>query len=251
MRRALRIFSVSLITAGLVILADVGVTVAWEEPISAAYSSIQQGKAQSDLDAVSEEFAALLGDEETAPPPLDEDPADAGAGQRPEPTGPSAAKVRKEAERLADAFEGQMAIGQAMGKIIAPTISVDQVFANGDDSATLQQGPGHYPDTAIPGQGATIGIAGHRSTYGAPFRHIDRAKRGDEIFLEMPYGNFTYTVQKTEIVQPTELSVVDDVGYERLVLTACHPVYSAAERYVVFARLSEIELPNGQSAALN
>lgn len=117
----------------------------------------------------------------------------------------------------------------------------------GTDEGDLQKGPGHYPTTALPGQGKTIGIAGHRTTYGAPFNQIDKIEVGDEITLEMPYATFTYKVTKTDIVDPSDVGIVDNVGRERLVLTACHPLYSAAERYTVFADLDEITLFSGGS----
>jgi sortase A len=63
--------------------------------------------------------------------------------------------------------------------------------------------------------------------------------KGDRITLEMPYGTFTYRVQKSEIVDPSDVQIVHKVGYERLVLTACHPLYSASQRYAIFARLSD------------
>ena len=124
-----------------------------------------------------------------------------------------------------------------------PAIGIDYVFVQGTDEADLEKGPGHYPDTALPGQGKTIGIAGHRTTYLAPFRKIADIDKGDEVVLDMPYGRFTYDVVKTDIVDPTDVGVVDDVGVERVVLTACHPLYSAAQRYVVTADLEGIELP--------
>jgi sortase A len=109
----------------------------------------------------------------------------------------------------------------------------------GTDTGSLQKGPGHYPDTPFPGEGGTIGIAGHRTTYLAPFRHIDSMHRGDRITLEMPYGTFTYRMQRSEIVDPSDVQIVHKVGYERLVLTACHPLYSASQRYAIFARLAD------------
>ena len=111
------------------------------------------------------------------------------------------------------------------------------VFVQGTDETSLQKGPGHYPETPFPGQGGTVGIAGHRTTYLAPFRHIDSVEKGDRIYLEMPYAKFTYEVQKTAIVDPSDVGVVHEVGYERLVLSACHPLYSAEHRYIVFAHL--------------
>jgi sortase A len=93
----------------------------------------------------------------------------------------------------------------------------------------------------------TVGIAGHRTTYGAPFRHVDRLRRGDKVEVDMPYGRFTYEVQRTRIVPPTAIWVTDRVSYDRLVLSACHPLYSAAKRIVVFARLVDAE-PRGAAA---
>jgi LPXTG-site transpeptidase (sortase) family protein len=108
------------------------------------------------------------------------------------------------------------------------------------DQGSLRKGPGHYPDIELPGQSGTVGIAGHRTTYLAPFRTIDQLDRGAEIVVDMPYARFTYRVQKQEIVEPTQTEVVDDVGYPRLVMSACHPLYSAAQRIIVFARLDEV-----------
>ena len=132
--------------------------------------------------------------------------------------------------------------GQAIGDIQIPRFDLDAVLIEGTDTASLERGPGHYPDTPFPGQPGTVGIAGHRTTYLAPFRHIDSLVAGDKIMIGMPYGNFVYTVQKHEIVPPTEVSITDPVGYPRLVLTACHPLYSAAERYAIFARLTSERL---------
>jgi sortase A len=128
--------------------------------------------------------------------------------------------------------------GDALGRIEAPDMSgLNMVFVQGTDESSLQLGPGHYPETAMPGQGKTIAIAGHRTTYLAPFRHIDSMKAGDPITLKMPYGTFVYRVQRTAIVDPTDVGIIHDTGYERLVLSACNPVYSAAQRFIVFARL--------------
>jgi sortase A len=121
-------------------------------------------------------------------------------------------------------------------------MGADYVVIEGTDEGDLQKGPGHYPTTALPGQGKTVAIAGHRTTYGAPFNKIDAVDVGDEIILEMPYATFVYKVTETDIVDPSDVEIVDDVGRERLVLTACHPLYSAAERYVLFADLADVTL---------
>lgn len=224
MRRGLRILSVALITAGLVILTDVGLTLAWKEPVSALYSSVKQGRAEAELDSVEDDFLALPGVARSAH---------------------GGADPKREASRLADLFAARMEDGTAIGRIEIPAIDADYVVIEGTGTADLQRGPGHYPDTALPGQGKTIAIAGHRTTYGAPFNRIDEIERGDRIVLEMPYANFTYEVTRTLIVEPTQTEIVDDVGREQLVLTACHPLYSAAQRYAVFADLDAIELTAG------
>lgn len=218
MRRVLTILSTALITAGLVVLADVAATLAWEEPVSSLYGSIQQQRAEGELDDLGESFSER---------------------QLPDVAGLSDLRA---AHTLADAFEGEITTGNAIGRIDVPRLGLDAVVVEGTDSTTLQTGPGHYPDTGLPGQGTTIGLAGHRTTYLAPFRHIDDIEPGDLVVVEMPYGEFTYAVEETEIVEPTDVGIVRRGGEERLVLTACHPLYSAAERYAVFARLVGVSL---------
>jgi sortase A len=88
----------------------------------------------------------------------------------------------------------------------------------------------------MPGERGTVAIAGHRTTHGAPFRNVDKLERGNRIVLELPYGSFYYKVERTQIVDPTALWVTKRVKYNRLVLSACHPLYSAAQRIIVFAR---------------
>jgi sortase A len=217
--RFLRILSTVLITAGVIVLIDVGVTLVWEEPVSSLYAAIQQRRAEAELDDLETSFLAER--------------------SLPDVQGLTDVKAARE---LANAFADDVETGNGIGRIDAPAMDVDAVIVEGTDTETLQKGPGRYPDTALPGQGRAIGIAGHRTTYLAPFRQIDEIEEGEEIVVEMPYGIFTYAVETTEIVEPNDVEVVRDVGHERVVLTACHPEYSAAERYVVFGRLVGIEL---------
>ena len=124
----------------------------------------------------------------------------------------------------------------------------EYTVVEGTDETSLEAGPGHYPSTALPGLGQTVAIAGHRTTYLAPFRHIDALRPGDRIIVTMPYGRFAYSVQFTRIVAPTAWWVTRSVGYDRLVLSACNPLYSAAQRIVVFARLVQT-VPLGAARA--
>lgn len=224
----LRILSTALITAGLVVMADVALTLAWKEPMSTIYGSIQQGRAEDELADLERTFSARVTELDGATPSR----AELGPADR----GPTV----KEVGSLARVFAQEVSPGRAIGRIEIARIDVDGIVVEGTDTETLRKGPGRYPDTAFPGQGKTIGIAGHRTTYLAPFRNIDELEEGNEIVLEMPYATFTYEVQKHEIVEPSQVAIVRDVGYERLVLTACHPLYSAAQRYAVFAKRIEI-----------
>jgi sortase A len=134
--------------------------------------------------------------------------------------------------------------GDAIGRIEIPSIGVSDYVVEGTDLENLRKGPGHYRETPLPGDLGTVAIAGHRTTYGAPFRKIDQLRRGQEVAVDMPYGRYVYRVERTKIVEPTDLSVLDQVRYDRLVLSACHPLYSAAQRVVVFSRLVRRE-PSG------
>jgi sortase A len=137
--------------------------------------------------------------------------------------------------------------GDPIGRLRIERIGVSQVVVEGTDPGDLRAGPGHYPGTPLPGQRGTVAIAGHRTTYGAPFRKLDKLRPRDELVLVMPYGRFTYRVERTRIVPPTAVWVTQRVSYDRLILSACHPLYSAAERIVVFARLTRSQ-PRGAGA---
>jgi sortase A len=223
-RRPLHILSVALITAGIVLALDIGLTLVWKEPLSTVYGAIRQGQAENELEELQASFL--------------ETPEAIDAVKQRNADDLSRADVR----RLASVLERQVQDGDPIGRLSVASIDIDPVVVQGTDTGALQKGPGHYPETAFPGQGKTIGIAGHRTTYLAPFRNIDEIEDGDELVLEMPYGTFRYRVQRHAIVDPSEVQIVRDVGYERLVLTACHPLYSAAQRWAVFAKLTEIDL---------
>ena len=208
-----------MIMAGVLLLIDVGLTLVWQEPVSSLYAKWRQDALADDLDKLATPDLAPA--EQRA---LDRLPLD-----------------RDRAAFLARALKRRTAAGEAVGRIRIPEIDVNQVVVEGTDGGSLRKGPGHYPETPFPGIRGTVAIAGHRTTYGAPFRDVDKLDRGDEVVVEMPYGRFVYSVEKTEIVEPSATYVTERVGYDRLVLTACHPKYSAAERIVVFAKWERAE----------
>ena len=227
MRRALRTLSSILIVAGCLLIADAGITLAWQEPVSALYARLTQDRLGSDLRALERK---RLTDLQLR----------------------ALARLRGEQRRvafLARALRRSVKTGDPIGRISIPRIASSFVVVQGTDGATLKKGPGHYPDTPLPGLTGTVAIAGHRTTYLAPFRRINDVHSGDEVTIEMPYARFTYRVERTRIVKPTEYSVTRPVGYNRLVLTACHPLYSAKRRIVVFAR--EVGVQARGAARLN
>jgi sortase A len=126
--------------------------------------------------------------------------------------------------------------GDAIARLVIPAIGVSEYVVEGTGTVDLRKGPGHYPETPLPGERGTTAIAGHRTTYGAPFRNIDDLERGDVIRIDMPDGTFVYRVERTRIVDDQDRSVLEPIGYRRLMLSACHPLYSAAERVIIFAR---------------
>jgi sortase A len=216
-RRLLRDISLVLITSGVLLLADAGVTLLWQEPLTAVIALIKRGE-------INKSFLSYHG----APLSVLDHRALA-----------AIKSVRERVAYLARQERRAVKTGDAIGTIQLPNIGTYTVV-QGTDDTTLQKGPGHYPQTAFPGVGQTVAIAGHRTTYLAPFRHLDSVKPGQKIVLTMRYARFTYTVQHTRIVNPTAWWITRNVGYDRLVLSACNPLYSASQRIVAFARLTQM-----------
>ena len=133
--------------------------------------------------------------------------------------------------------------GQAMARIEIPGIGVDKIVVEGVSRGELKKGPGHYPDTPFPGQTGNAAIAGHRTTYGAPFHRIDELVVDDGSTVTTLQGRFTYRVIGQEIVSPSDIEVIDDKDDDRLTLTSCHPKYSARQRIIVSALLVEEPAP--------
>jgi sortase A len=127
--------------------------------------------------------------------------------------------------------------GSAFAVIHIPRIGVNAVVVQGTSTSDLEKGPGHYRITGVPGSGRVVAIAGHRTTFGAWFRHLDDLRTGDPISLDFRGHRFLYRVTGHRIVQPSDWRILRHRGYEKLVLSTCNPVYSAAQRWIVFARL--------------
>jgi sortase A len=118
------------------------------------------------------------------------------------------------------------------------------VLGDGTDHESLTKGPGRDLRSFMPGQNRLVYIAGHRTTYLAPFSHIDDIRAGDYVRLEMPYGTFVYRATGHRIVTASDMSVLRSPRHEQLELQACHPRFFATHRYIVYARLVHVE-PRG------
>ena len=223
MRRIVRFAGDVVVVSGVLLLADAGLTLAWQEPVSAFMASRDQAALEERLDR------ALEAAPQAGAAPLNGD------------------RLRRTAAR----YRATLDTGDAVARIELPTLDRRYVVVEGTDTETLRKGPAHYPDTPLPGEGGTVGVAGHRTTYLAPFRAIDQLRPEEPVILTLPYGRFTYRVERTRIVDPDALWVKQPVGYDRVILTACHPLYSAAKRIVVFAKLSEVDAPTELSSRLS
>src|SRR3954469_25896443 len=205
-RPVLRFLASVLITSGILMLVDAVLTVTWQEPVSAYFAHQDQNALKKELKGELPQTALdkrLLG---------------------------SVRDEHVKLKRLAGLAKGRAHAGHAIGRISLPKIGAHYVVVQGTDVDSLRKGPGHYPATNFPGQGGTVAIAGHRTTYGAPFNEIDKLKKGDRVVLDMTYGHFEYRVERTRIVSPTALWVKQAVGHDQLILSACHPKYSASKR---------------------
>jgi sortase A len=224
---------------GLLVLAYAAAVLFWRDPVTDLYNRYQQNKLESALEA---EFEAW----DAGPPPAVAE-ADGGAEEEAVDPAASRAATSRDARRFLRGLEQ----GQAFGRISIPGIGVEAVVVHGTRwGADLSRGPGHYERTTVPGLGKTVGIAGHRTTFGAPFRKIDKIGVGDEIALEMPYATFRYRVIQHEIVDEDDWSVIENRGFDTLMLSACHPLYGSSERWIVYARLAEVQPRRGEAYTL-
>jgi len=225
MRRAVRITGSLLIGAGMLGLVWALVVWLWQDPFTAAYTAWQQHRLGSQYEQLVEQHhnprIVLNGDRQAR-----------------------IAEETREIAAEAAAFQRTARPGQAIGKLVIPRIGLDIIVVDGTDEESLKRGPGLDRQTSMPGRNRLVYIAGHRTTYLAPFSHIDEIAPGDLIRLETPYATFIYRAYDHQIVPATDLSVLRSHGRELLRLQACHPRFFATHRYIVDARLLSVK-PRG------
>jgi sortase A len=141
----------------------------------------------------------------------------------------------------AQSYARSLQRGGPVGRLKIGRIGLNVIVVQGTDHDTLKKGPGHQITTGLPGDGSLIYVAGHRTTYLAPFSQINDIRVGDSITFSVPYGTFTYRVFRHYVVAANDLQVLANRGREVLRLQACHPRFFATHRYIVDARLVSVE----------
>jgi sortase A len=215
-----------LIVGGLLLAAWAVLVWQWQDPFTALYTHIQQQRLATRYDHVAQAYH---------PPPRVHvavaDPAKA------------AAAVKREALAYGETLKA----GDPLGKIQIGRLGLNMVVVQGTDHESLKKGPGHYLESKLPGEGGLIYVAGHRTTYLAPFAHIDSIENGDYITLTLPYATFSYRAFRHYVVPATDLAVLQNHDVEILRLQACHPRFFATHRYIVDARLIAFKPRGGSS----
>jgi sortase A len=224
MRRSLRIGGTVLLVAGALMLVWVVVVWRWEDPFTALYTHWKQHQLSRAYDRRYESYR----------------PTTRAANASVEST---MRAVASEARR----YRLDSRRGQAIGRIRVPRLGLNMVLVNGTDDATLRKGPGRDLRTYMPGEGQLVYVAGHRTTYLAPFAHIEKIRVGDYVILEVPYGTFRYRVFHHVIVGSNDLAVLHSHGREVVALQACHPRFFATHRYLVYARLMRVDPRGGRA----
>jgi sortase A len=214
----------ALIVAGVLGLAWTLTVWLWQDPFTGLYTRWEQRHLAQQYDRVVKQWQPPAGSE-AAPP--------------------DATAARRAIARDAAAYARETHRGQAIGRIVIGRIGLDMVLVDGTDHESLKRGPGRDLRSYMPGQNRLVYIAGHRTTYLAPFSHIDDIRNGDYVTVEMPYATFTYRAVRHEIVPATDLAMLRSPRHELLRLQACHPRFFATHRYIVDASLVSVRPRKG------
>ena len=211
--RLRRVVGTVLLVAGVGIVLWSIVVWRWNDPFTSLYTRWEQHRLAAVHERIVEQF-------------------------RPVPLPPTATRAEESQRvaRQARRFRAAAQPGDPIGRIVVPRLDLNLLLIDGTDHDSLTRGPGRDERTFMPGQGQLVYVAGHRTTYLAPFSAIDSMRPGDRITLVMPYGRFVYSVTGHSIVDANELSVLRSPGHEVVALQACHPRFFATQRYIVWAK---------------
>jgi sortase A len=229
MRRLLRVLGTLLVLGGALTLVWVVVVWQWQDPFTAIYTHFQQSRLAHAYERRASAFDERVHVRVTARADL--------------------ASEERAVAAVAARYARTLRTGDPVGRIQIGRIGLKMVVVQGTDEGSLEKGPGHYVASGLPGEGRLIYIAGHRTTYLAPFADINDIRIGDYVRLEVPYGTFTYRVVRHYVVPATDLAVLRNRGSEILRLQACHPRFFATHRYIVDAKLVAVTPKGGRSFA--
>ena len=223
MRRVLRLVGLVMIVGGVLGLAWSVTVWQWQDPFTGLYTRWEQRHLSSEYSGLTKQWKPL-----------------------------SHARVDERAavERDAAAFRRNTHTGEAIGRIVIGRVGLSMVLVDGTDHDSLRKGPGRDLRTFMPGENRLVYIAGHRTTYLAPFAHIDDIRPGDYIRVEVPYATFVYRAFRHVIVPATDLAMLRSPKHELLRLQACHPRFFATHRYIVDARLVSVHPRGGKAYTL-
>lgn len=226
MHRFLRMLGTALVVAGALTLVWALLVWQWQDPFTALYTKWKQRQLTSQYERRAGAFQAVISTK-------------------------TVAAERASIARMAKRYRMSSESGQAIGRLHVRRMGVNMIVVNGTDSDTLKKGPGRHLRTFMPGEDRLIYVAGHRTTYGAPFSSIDSVRPGDRVTIDVPYGTFIYSVTRHRIVKATDLSVLRSPRHELLALQACHPKFFASHRYIAYARLIRVEPRGGKPYELS
>jgi sortase A len=211
-RRGARWLGALLIVAGVLGVAWVLVVWLWQDPFTSIYTRIEQHKLASRYEQEVKRYV---------PPPA--------------PPGTTVPQEERLIAAAARRYRLATKEGEAIGRIRVPALGLNMILVDGTDHDSLTKGPGRDLRTYMPGEHQLVYVAGHRTTYLAPFANIDRLEPGDRVTIEVPYATFVYRITGHEIVPATDLSRLRSHGREVVALQACHPRFFASHRYIAYA----------------
>jgi sortase A len=223
MRRVLRLVGLVMIVGGVLGLAWSVTVWQWQDPFTGLYTRWEQRHLSSEYSGLTKQW---------------------------KPPSHTRVDERAAVERDAAAFRRHTHTGEAIGRIVIGRIGLSMVLVDGTDHDSLRKGPGRDLRTFMPGENRLVYIAGHRTTYLAPFAHIDDIRPGDYIRVEVPYATFVYRAFRHVIVPATDLAMLRSPNHELLRLQACHPRFFATHRYIVDARLVSVHPRGGKAYTL-
>jgi sortase A len=212
-RRMIRWSGTLMVVGGSLLLAWALLVWQWQDPFTALYTRWEQRDLAREYEERADRFSATtavrVSEEPVTPVQVAEQARDYRLGLRE---------------------------GDAVGRLKIPKLDLSMIVVNGTASNTLKKGPARHRRTFLPGEGKLIYIAGHRTTYSAPFSDIDDLHRGDRVLLELPYATFEYRIRGHRIVEAHQISVLRSRGREEVALQACWPRFFASHRYIAYAR---------------